>query len=86
MKYYLKIQKEFFIFYMILQILSNLKEKFYPGNYIKLNKVYYNIIIQFKAKPDEGCYVYICKNLYYYCVPSGFPGAQQLNKKYIKCN
>ena len=24
--------------------------------------------------------------MYYYCVPSGFPGAQQLNKKYIKCN
>ena len=75
------------IYYPLYDIanLNYLKEKYYPGNDTKLNKVYYNIIKHFKTKPDEGCYVCLCKYWYYHCVPSGFPGAEQLNKKCLRC-
>jgi len=62
-------------------------EKLYPGNDTKRNIIYSNIINHFRSKPDEGCYVCLCKNGgYYHSVPSGFPGSGELNMKCPKCN
>ena len=66
--------------------LDYLKEKLYPGNDTKFNKVYSNIINHFKSKPDEGCYVCLCEKWYYHSVPSGFPGKGELNMKCPKCS
>ena len=62
-----------------------MKEKLYPGNDTKPNKIYYNIINHFKSKPEEGCYICLCEKRYYHSLPSGFPGNEQLNKKCPKC-
>ena len=66
--------------------LSNLKDKFYPGNDTKLNEVYTDIINHFKYKPQEGCYVCLCKDWYYHSVPSGFPGNKELKMTCPKCS
>ena len=66
--------------------INYLKEKLYPGNDTKFNKVYSNIINHFKYKPDEGCYVCLCDNGYYHSVPSGFPGIEELDMKCLQCN
>ena len=57
----------------------NLSDKLYPGNNTKFILAYSDIIKHFKEKPEEGCYVCLCENLYYHSVPSGFPGNGQLN-------
>ena len=66
--------------------LNYLKEKFYPGNNTKYNKVYSQIINHFKNKANEGCYVCLCKNQYYHSVKAGFPNDEQSIKKCPKCN
>ena len=55
-----------------------LQNNFFPGNDTKHNQVYSNIINHFKSKPEEGCYVCLCRNWYYHSVPSGFPENNQL--------
>ena len=65
--------------------LNYLREKLFPGNDCKPNKIYYNIINHFKSKPDEGCYVCLCEKGYYHSLPSGFPDNEELNKKCPKC-
>ena len=65
--------------------LKYLKDKYYPGNDTKLNLVYSDIINHFKTKPDEGCYVCLCDNLYYHSIPSGFPGKNELDMTCPKC-
>ena len=62
-----------------------LKEQFYPGNDTKPNDVYASIINHFKSKPNEGCYVCLCKKGYYHCVKSGFPGYKEANMTCPKC-
>ena len=64
----------------------DLKDKFYPGNDTKVNSVYSDIINHFNTKPEEGCYVCLCKGWYYHSVPSGFPGKAELGKSCPKCN
>jgi len=67
--------------YYPLYIENNIKyleNNFFPGNDTKLNQVYSNIKNHFKSKPEEGCYVCLCRNWYYYSVPSGFPENDQL--------
>ena len=67
--------------------LNYLKKQFYPGNDTKPNKIYYEIINHFKFKPNEGCYVCLCKKGgYYHSVPSGFPGESELNMKCPNCS
>ena len=61
------------------------EKKLYPGNDIKINPVYFKIINHFKSKPNEGCYVCLCKNVYYHSIPSGFPGKNELNIKCPEC-
>ena len=58
-----------------------IKEKFYPCNDAKVNLVYSQILDHFKEKPEEGCYVCLCKDWYYHSVPSGFPGKLEVNQK-----
>ena len=66
--------------------INYLKDYLYPGNDTKPNKVYSSIINHFKIKPNEGCYVCLCKNGgYYHSVKSGFPGYKQLNMTCPKC-
>jgi len=64
-----------------------LKEQYYPGNDSKPNSVYSSIINHFKTKPNEGCYVCLCKKGgHYHSVISGFPGFKQLNMTCPKCS
>ena len=65
--------------------LNYLNEKYYPGNDTKFNLVYSQIINHFVIKPEEGCYVCTCSNMYYHSLPSGFPGIGELNMKCPKC-
>ena len=65
--------------------INYLKEQFYPGNDSKYNKVYSNIIIHFKTRPNDGCYVCLCKNGYYRSIKAGFPNEKHLNMKCPKC-
>ena len=58
-----------------------MKEKFYPGNDSKYNKVYSSIINHFKFKPNDGCYVCLCKKGFYHCVKAGFPNYKHLNRR-----
>ena len=75
------------IYYPLYQGKVNyLKEKFYPGNDTKFNKVYSYIKNHFKIKPEEGCYVCLCKEWFYHSIPSGFPGKSFLNKSCPKCH
>ena len=54
--------------------LNFLKNQFYPGNDTEPNNVYSSNINHFRTKPNEGCYVCLCKNGgYYHCIKSGFP-------------
>ena len=62
-----------------------LQNNFFPGNDTKLNSVYSDIKNHFKTKPEEGCYVCLCKNWYYYSVPSGFPEKKELMMNCPKC-
>ena len=66
--------------------INYLKDYFYPGNDTKPNKIYSSIINHFKIKPNEGCYVCLCKNGgYYHSVKSGFPEYKDLNMICPKC-
>ena len=62
--------------------INYLNEQFYPGNDSKYNKVYSDIINHFTFKPNEGCYVCLCKEGYYHSVKDGFP---DYNELYMKC-
>ena len=75
------------IYYSLYDISKyNYKEKnLYPGNDIKINPVYFQIINHFKSKPNEGCYICLCKNFYYHYIPSGFPGKNELDIKCPEC-
>ena len=72
--------------YYPLYINDNINEYFYPGNNIKKNYVYSSIMDHFKYRPNEGCYVCLCKEGgYYFSILSGFPGRSELGKKCPKC-
>ena len=63
-----------------------LKEKMYPGNDMKINKVLNDVINHFKTRPNEPWYVCLCEKGYYHCIPSGFPGISE-NKMFCpQCN
>ena len=66
--------------------LNNLKDKYYPGNDSTFNEVYSMIIDHFQSKPKEGCYVCLCKNMYYHSVPSGLPGILESKLSCVNCN
>ena len=64
---------------------SYLSEKYYPGTDTKEEpyyELYSKIKNHFKEKPNEGCYVCMCKQGFYHSVASGFPG---ISEKNIKC-
>jgi hypothetical protein len=63
-----------------------LTEQFYPGNDSKPNHLYCKIINHFKNKPNEGCYVCLCKTGFYHSVKSGFPGDKEFDKHCPRCN
>ena len=65
--------------------LKYLKEQFYPGNDTKPNDVYSSIINHFKTKPNESCYVCLCKKGYYHSVKSDFPKYKHLNMICPEC-
>ncbi len=75
------------IYYPLYDIsnINYLKEQYYPGNDTKYNKVYSHIINHFKTKPNEGCYVCLCKKQYYRSVKAGFPNFRHLNMKCPRC-
>lgn len=50
-----------------------LKNKYYPGNDMKLNEVYNQIINHFKIITQEVCFLCLCDKLFYHSFPSGFP-------------
>ena len=85
----LSLKKKSGIYYPLYDINSYkkyLKEQYYPGNDSKPDNVYSKIINHFKVKPNEGCFVCLCKNGgYYHSVISGFPGYKQLNMKCPRC-
>lgn len=37
------------------------------------------------SKPNEGCYICLCKECYYHSIPSGFPSSKEKNMKCQKC-
>ena len=60
--------------------ISYLAEKYYPGSDIRDEphyELYSKIKKHFIEKPNDGCYVCLCKKGYYHSVPSGFPGIQE---------
>ena len=72
--------------YDIKNYKTYLKEQYYPGNDIKPNKIYSSIINHFKTKPNEGCYVCLCKKGgYYHSVKSGFPTFKHMDKTCPQC-
>ena len=75
------------IYYPIYNISNadDLKEKFYPGNDTKYSIEFYKIVNHFKSKPNEGCYICLCKDWYYHSIPSGFPGLDEISKNCGKC-
>jgi len=64
---------------------KHLSEHFFPGNDSKTHDIYSKIMEHFDTKPNEGCYVCLCKNGFYHSVKSGFPGDKELNKHCPKC-
>ena len=77
------------IFYPLYgdEFLYYLENQFYPGNDTKSNNIYSSILEHFKKKPNEGCYVCLCKEGgYYHSVKSGFPGTNELDKECPKCH
>jgi len=58
------------IYYPIYSDLNLLKERLYPGNDSEYNKEFSKIINHFKSKPNEGCYICLCKDCYYHSIPS----------------
>ena len=68
--------------------INYLCEKYYPGNDIK-NIPYYELLSKikkhFEEKPNQGCYICLCNNGFYQCVPSDFPGNCELDKKCPNC-
>jgi hypothetical protein len=62
-----------------------LESKLYPGNDTKPNELYSNIINHFKNKPNEGCYVCLCKKSYYHSVPCGFPDSEEIDMLCPNC-
>ena len=65
---------------------KHLSEHFFPGNDSKTHDIYSKIMEHFDTKPNEGCYVCLCKNGFYHSVKSGFPGDKELNKHCPKCS
>ena len=66
--------------------ISYLSEKYYPGSDIKKEpyfELYSKIQKHFIEKPNEVCYICLCKKGFYHSIPSGFSEIQDLN---IKCN
>jgi hypothetical protein len=60
--------------------ISYLAEKYYPGSDIRDEphyELYSKIKKHFIEKPNDGCYVCLCRKGYYHSVPSGFPGIQE---------
>ena len=74
------------IYYPIYSDLNLLKERLYPGNDSEYNKEFSKIINHFKSKPNEGCYICLCKDCYYHSIPSGFPSPKENDMKCPKCN
>jgi len=74
------------IYYPIYSNLNLLKEGLYPGNDSEYNKEFSKIINHFKSKPNEGCYICLCKDCYYHSIPSGFPSTKEKDMKCPKCN
>ena len=74
------------IYYPIYSNLNLLKEGLYPGNDSEYNKEFSKIINHFKSKPNEGCYICLCKDCYYHSIPSGFPSPKEKDMKCPKCN
>ena len=62
-----------------------LAEKYYPGNDTKFIEAYSYIIDHFNTKPEEGCYVCLCDNLFYHSVASGFPTRRHLKMNCPGC-
>ena len=66
-----------------------IKNKYYPGsdssdsNYWQLYSV---ISKHFKNKPEEGCYVCLCKKSYYHSLSSFYQDYCELNMKCPKCS
>ena len=63
-------------------------KKFYPGNDNRdepYYELYNQIVNHFNEKPDEGCYVCLCKKGYYHSVKGGFPGPLEVDMKCPKC-
>ena len=76
------------IYYSLLDLknLKNLNNKYYPGNDSKFNETYSSIIDHFQNKPKEGCFVCLCKKMYYHSVPSGLPGPLELKLSCPYCS
>ena len=65
-----------------------LSNKYYPGADIREEpyyELYSKILNHFKEKPNEGCYVCLCKKGFYHSIPSGFPGILEKNIKCPNC-
>jgi mRNA-degrading endonuclease HigB of HigAB toxin-antitoxin module len=68
---------------------SYLSEKYYPGTDTKEEpyyEIYSKIKNHFKEKPNDGCYVCMCKKGYYHSVASGFPGISEKGMICPSCN
>ena len=74
------------IYYPIYNNIKLLEEKLYPGNDSAYNKEFSKVINHFKSKPNEGCYICLCKDCYYHSIPSGFFSSKEKNMKCPKCN
>ena len=65
-----------------------LSEKYYPGSDTR-DEPYYELYSKIKnhfiEKPNDGCYICLCKKGFYHSVPSGFPGFQESKLKCQNC-
>jgi hypothetical protein len=68
---------------------NKIDKGFYPGNDIKdipIYSIYSKIVEHFQNKPNEGCFVCLCKNGgYYHSIKGEVPDQKYLNLKCNKC-
>ena len=68
---------------------DDFNKKFYPGNDNNNKEPYYELYSQiedhFANRPEEGCFVCLCKEGYYHSISTGFPDKGQINIVCPKC-
>ena len=84
-----KIYSAFYDRSVFINKINKINKAFYPGNDIKdipIYSIYSKILEHFQDRPNQGCFVCLCKNGgYYHSIQGGNPGSKYLNLKCKNC-